>query len=88
MRRGLSILLVVRFGNEHTRTRKSLEWFGPPERNILLHCVLYCFVSLSCVLDDLGLFFFSWSCVVMLHASLFIAQSGACTKVLSPDMWA
>jgi hypothetical protein len=83
MRRGLSILLVVRFGNEHTRTRKSLEWFGPPERNILLHCV-----SLSCVLDDLGLFFFSWSCVVMLHASLFIAQSGACTKVLSPDMWA
>jgi hypothetical protein len=29
-------------GDEHTRTRKSLEWFGSPERNTLLHYVLYC----------------------------------------------
>jgi hypothetical protein len=42
MRRGLSVLLVVRFGNEHTRTCKSLEWFGPPEHNTLLHYALYC----------------------------------------------
>jgi hypothetical protein len=25
----------------NTRTHKDLEWFGPPERNTLLHCVLY-----------------------------------------------
>jgi hypothetical protein len=75
MRRGLSVLLVVRFGSEHTGTRKSLEWFGLTERNTLLHCVLYCFVSLSCVLDDLGLSFF-WSPLVTLHASPFIAQGG------------
>jgi hypothetical protein len=25
----------------NTRTHKGLEWFGPPERNTLLHCVLY-----------------------------------------------
>jgi hypothetical protein len=42
MRRGLSVLLVVRFGNEHTRTCKSLKWFKTPERNTLLHCVSYC----------------------------------------------
>jgi hypothetical protein len=24
-----------------TRTHKGLEWFGPPERNTLLHCVMY-----------------------------------------------
>jgi hypothetical protein len=77
MRRGLSVLLVVRFGNEHIGTRKSLVWsFGPPERNTLLHCVLYCFVSLSCVLDDLGLSFLFWSPLVTLHASPFIAQGG------------
>jgi hypothetical protein len=42
MRRGLSVLPVMELGDEHTRTRKSLEWFGPPERNTLLHYVLYC----------------------------------------------
>jgi hypothetical protein len=26
---------------ENTRTHKDLKWFGPPERNTLLHCVLY-----------------------------------------------
>jgi hypothetical protein len=42
MRRGLSVLLVRDWEDEHTRTCKGLEWFGPPERNTLLHCVLYC----------------------------------------------
>jgi hypothetical protein len=41
MRRGLSVLPVTRLGDEHTRTRKGLEWFGPLERNTLLHRVLY-----------------------------------------------
>jgi hypothetical protein len=41
MRRGLSVLPVTRLGDEHIRTRKGLEWFGPPEHNTLLHCVLY-----------------------------------------------
>jgi hypothetical protein len=30
-------LLVVRLVDEHTRAREGLEWFGPPERNTLLH---------------------------------------------------
>jgi hypothetical protein len=25
----------------NTHEHKDLEWFGPPERNTLLHCVLY-----------------------------------------------
>jgi hypothetical protein len=37
MRRGLSGLPVCRKVDEHTRT-PGLEWFGPPERNTLLHC--------------------------------------------------
>jgi hypothetical protein len=38
MRRGLSILLVSwKMG----RTHKDLEWFGPLERNTLLHYVMY-----------------------------------------------
>ena len=41
-RRGLSILLVTRLVDEHTRACEGLEWFGPPERNTLLHCVMYC----------------------------------------------
>jgi hypothetical protein len=41
MRRGLSVLPVIRLGDEHPRTHKDLEWFGPPERNTLLHCVMY-----------------------------------------------
>jgi hypothetical protein len=41
-RRGLSVLLVARLVDKHTRAREGLEWFGPPERNILLHCVMYC----------------------------------------------
>jgi hypothetical protein len=45
-RRGLSVLLVMRLVGEHTRAHKGLEWFGPPERNTLLHYVMYCFESL------------------------------------------
>jgi hypothetical protein len=45
-RRGLSVLLVTRLVDQHTGARKGLEWFGPPERNTLLHCVMYCFGSL------------------------------------------
>jgi hypothetical protein len=45
-RRGLSVLLVMRLVDQRTGARKGLEWFGPPERNTLLHCVMYCFRSL------------------------------------------
>jgi hypothetical protein len=48
----------------NTRTRKSLDWFGPPERNILLHCVLYCLREPKCVPFS------------TLHASPFIVQGG------------
>jgi hypothetical protein len=41
-RRGLSVLLATRLVDQHTRAREDLEWFGPPERNTLLHCVMYC----------------------------------------------
>jgi hypothetical protein len=27
---------------KNTSTHKDLEWFGPPERNTLLHCEMYC----------------------------------------------
>jgi hypothetical protein len=62
----------------NTKEHQDLEWFGPPERNTLLHCVLYCLrawvdvripVSLVSVCL-LGLVY------VTLHASLFIAQGG------------
>jgi hypothetical protein len=35
-------LLFTRLEDEHTKAHKSLEWFEPPERNTLLHYVLYC----------------------------------------------
>jgi hypothetical protein len=41
-RRGLSVLLATRLVDQHTIAHKDLEWFGPPERNTLLHCVMYC----------------------------------------------
>jgi hypothetical protein len=46
MRRGLSVLPVMQDGRMNIRTREDLEWFGPPERNTLLHCVLDCCGSL------------------------------------------
>jgi hypothetical protein len=42
MRRGLCVLLVSWENRKNTRTHKYLEWFGPPERNTLLHYVMYC----------------------------------------------
>jgi hypothetical protein len=42
MRRGLGVLLVSWEDGKNTRTHEGLEWFGPPERNTLLHCVMYC----------------------------------------------
>jgi hypothetical protein len=53
-------------------TREDLEWFGPPERNTLLHCVLDCCESLRA--ESLILSFFCP--FVKLHASAFIAQGG------------
>jgi hypothetical protein len=41
-RRGLSVLLATGLVDQHTRAREDLEWFEPPERNTLLHCVMYC----------------------------------------------
>jgi hypothetical protein len=34
--------LIVGGKGQNTRTHKGLEWFGPPERNTLLHCEMYC----------------------------------------------
>jgi hypothetical protein len=41
-RRGLSVLLATRLVDQHMRACEDLEWFGPPERNTLLHCGMYC----------------------------------------------
>jgi hypothetical protein len=83
-RRGLSVLLVTRLVDQHTGARKGLEWFGPPERNTLLHCVMYCFRSLYELVSvclRLGL-----SCNAACLP--FYSRREACTKVLNPDMWA
>jgi hypothetical protein len=40
MRRDLVFCLLDGI-EKNTRTHKDLEWFRPPERNTLLHCVLY-----------------------------------------------
>jgi hypothetical protein len=36
--------------DEHTRAHEGLEWFGPPGRNTLLHCVMYCESKVGSVL--------------------------------------
>jgi hypothetical protein len=54
--------------DEHTRAHKGLEWFGPPERNTLLHCVLYCLRVSESKSGKVP--------YVTLHASPFIAQGG------------
>jgi hypothetical protein len=46
-RRDLSVSLITRLTDEHTRAREGLEWFGPPERNTLLHYVMYCLRACS-----------------------------------------
>jgi hypothetical protein len=56
-------LLVTRLVDEHMRAHEGLEWFGPPGRNTLLHCVMYCESELG-----FGL--------VTSHASPFIAEGG------------
>jgi hypothetical protein len=42
MGRGLIVSLVSWKSGKNTRTHKDLEWFRPPERNTLLHYVMYC----------------------------------------------
>jgi hypothetical protein len=42
MRRGLGVLLDRWSEGEELKNTQGLEWFGPPERNTLLHCELYC----------------------------------------------
>jgi hypothetical protein len=77
-------LLVTRLVDQHTGACKGLEWFEPPERNTLLHSVMYCFRSLYelvSVCIRLGL-----SCNTACLP--FYSRRGACTKVLNPDMWA
>jgi hypothetical protein len=51
--------------------REDLEWFRPPERNTLLHCVLDCCGSLRA--ESLSL---CSSFRVSLHASPFITKGG------------
>jgi hypothetical protein len=37
-RRGLSVLLATRLVDQRMKAHEGLEWFGPSERNTLLHC--------------------------------------------------
>jgi hypothetical protein len=65
----------------NSRTQKDLEWFGPPERNTLLHCEMYClslyeYASLRC---DLKL-----RVCVTSHASPFIAEGGHAQRHWAP----
>jgi hypothetical protein len=62
MRRVLSVLLVTRLVDEHTRAHEGLEWFGLSGRNTLLNCVMYCESELG---SD-----------VTPHASPFIVEGG------------
>jgi hypothetical protein len=34
--------LIVGMNRKNSRTHMDLEWFGPPKRNTLLHCEMYC----------------------------------------------
>jgi hypothetical protein len=67
MRKGLKRFACLAKRSPSTRTREDLEWFGPPERNTLLHCVLDCCGSLR---DE------SLSPLSVLRALPFIAQGG------------
>jgi hypothetical protein len=63
----------------NTRTHKSLEWFGPPERNTLLHCALYWAWELvwTCEFESLSVLeHLSWICLATSCALPFIAQGG------------
>jgi hypothetical protein len=76
MRRGQSVFHVTRLVDEHTRAHKGLEWFGPPERNTLLHCVLYCLRVSESKSGKVP--------SVTLHASPFIAQGGHVQECRAP----
>jgi hypothetical protein len=68
MRKGLKRFACLAKRSPNTRTCKDLEWFGPPERNTLLHCVLDCCGSLRA--ESLS---FCWVRVVTLCALPFIS---------------
>jgi hypothetical protein len=70
--KGLKRFACLAKRSSNTLTREDLEWFGPPERNTLLHCVLDCCgeLKLGVSLNDLRL------SPLTLHASLFIVQGG------------
>jgi hypothetical protein len=68
----------------NTRKLQDLEWFGPPERNTLLHCELYSVsecLSLCKTEDVVNL-----ACNVVCLP--FYSPREAHTRLLSPDMWA
>jgi hypothetical protein len=67
---------------KNTRTHRDLEWFGPPERNTLLHCEMYCLWA--CKYEVWSKI--AWVCNVACLS--FYSWRGACTKGLGPDMWA
>jgi hypothetical protein len=70
--------LIVEVRKKNSGTRKGLEWFGPPERNTLLHCELYC--SRACMsLASLRL-----RVCVTSHASPFIAEGGHAQRDWAP----
>jgi hypothetical protein len=58
----------------NTPRHKDLEWFGPPERNTLLHCGLDYYESLR--VESLSVLEPKRACVVTLRALPFIAQGG------------
>jgi hypothetical protein len=82
MRRGLSVLLVSWKSGKNTRTHKDLEWFGPPERNVLLHCVMYCLIACGACETKIGSK--RLSLCVPSHASPFIAEGGHAQRYWAP----
>jgi hypothetical protein len=64
---------------ENSRTHKDLEWFGPPERNTLLHCEMYCLRACESKLCPK----IAHVCVT-LHASPFIAEVGHAQRHWAP----
>jgi hypothetical protein len=63
-------MLATKLVDQHTRAHGGLEWFGPPERNTLLHCELYC--SRACM----SLVSVRLRVCVTSYASPFIAEGG------------
>jgi hypothetical protein len=86
-RRVLSVLLAAMLVDQHTRAHDSLEWFGPPERNTLLHYVMYC-LELVWIYECLPKARSPSLLLVTSYASPFIVEGGHAQKGLGPDMWA